>query len=196
MLALAVLSFLWSVYRTGADPQMAYYSTFTRTWELSVGALLALSAAGVAQLPDAVKRLASWGGLLAIAWAACTYDASTPFPGSHAALPVLGAALVLAGGIDGPRSGAGLLLDSRPMRFVGNISYSLYLWHWPLLILPEAYLVRDLGLVERLLALLVATALAWLSYRWVERPFHRPTATRRADSTARRRPPRGVTVAA
>ncbi|MGO4596543.1 acyltransferase family protein [Terrabacter sp. 2RAF25] len=174
VLLLALLSFWWSVHRTGTNPQMAYYSTFTRTWELSVGALLALSAGRIARLPAAVKGVASWAGLLAIAVAVLTFSSATPFPGWHAALPVVGAALVLGGGIDGPRAGARLLLDTRPMRFVGNISYSLYLWHWPLLILPGAYLVRDLGLLERLLALAASVLLAWASYRWVETPFHHP----------------------
>ena len=174
ILLLALLSFWWSVHRTGANPQMAYYSTFTRTWELSVGALLALAAGGIGRLPAAVKGVASWVGLLAIAVAVLTFDSTTPFPGWHAALPVVGAALVLGGGIDGPRNGARLLLDTRPMRFVGNISYSLYLWHWPLLILPSAYVVRDLGLLERLLALGASVLLAWASYRWVETPFHHP----------------------
>ncbi|NUR79534.1 MAG: acyltransferase [Dermatophilaceae bacterium] len=177
ILLLAILSFWWSVHRTGTNPQMAYYSTFTRTWELSVGALLALAAGGIGRLPAAVKGVASWAGLLAIAVAVLTFDSATPFPGWHAALPVLGAALVLGGGIDGPRTGARLLLDTRPMRFVGNISYSLYLWHWPLLILPSAYVVRDLGLLERLLALGASVMLAWASYRWVETPFHHPAKT-------------------
>jgi len=182
VLALAVLSFWWSVHRTDADPQMAYYSTFTRTWELSVGALLALSASGIARLPAAVKGLASWAGLLAIAVAVLTFDSTTPVPGWHAALPVGGAALVLGGGIDGPRTGARLLLDTRPMRFVGNISYSLYLWHWPLLILPAAYVVRDLSVFERVVALVASVVLAWASYRWVETPFHHPTGTADADA--------------
>ena len=66
-----------------------------------------------------------------------------------------------------------MVLDVRPMRWVGDISYSLYLWHWPMLVLPAAYLARDLSLIERGLALIAATGLAWLSYRLVESPIRR-----------------------
>ena len=125
--ALVVLSFIWSVWRTDDKPQMAYYSTFTRGWELGIGALLALCAGWVSRRPAALKLAATWIGLAAIVLAGTQYDDATPFPGYHAALPVVGAALVLAGGIDGPRWGARVLLDTRPMRFVGDISYSLYL---------------------------------------------------------------------
>jgi hypothetical protein len=117
--------------------------------------------------------LASWGGLLAIVVAACTYDSTTPFPGSHAALPVMGAALVLGGGIDGPRNGARLLLDTRPMRFLGNISYSLYLWHWPVLILGAVVAGAIDPAISVPLEVALAVVLAAATYRWVENPLRR-----------------------
>ncbi|KNX36428.1 acyltransferase family protein [Luteipulveratus halotolerans] len=177
---LVVLSFIWSVWRTGAEPQMAYYSTFTRGWELGIGALLALCAGWVSRRPAPLKLVATWVGLAAIVLAGTQYDDATPFPGHHAALPVLGAALVLAGGIDGPRWGARVLLDTRPMRFVGDISYSLYLWHWPLLILPPAYLGHPVSLRGRLVLIAAAIVLAWLSYRFVETPFRSVGSQRRS----------------
>src|SRR4051794_35098901 len=105
------LSLAWSVWQTSTDPGAAYYSTLARAWELGAGALLALSTDRVARLPRAVKFASSWIGLIAVAIAAATYSPGTPFPGYHALLPVLGAVLVLAGGTDGPRHGAALVLD-------------------------------------------------------------------------------------
>ncbi|MDQ1584693.1 MAG: hypothetical protein QOH80_58 [Actinomycetota bacterium] len=168
---LSLVSFAWSVYATAAHPQMAYFSTFTRVWELGIGALLALSTARVARLPAAVKFLATWAGLGAIVLAGVTFTEQSPFPGVRALLPVLGAALVLAGGTAGPRFGAGLLLGLRPMRFIGDISYSMYLWHWPLLILVPAYLDRPLRVGENAGLVVVLVGISWLSYRVVETPF-------------------------
>lgn len=91
-----------------------------------------------------VRFAASWIGLAAVAIAAATYSAATPFPGYHALLPVLGTVLILAGGIEGHRYGASVVLDRLPLRRIGDVSYSLYLWHWPILVLPLVYLQRDL----------------------------------------------------
>ncbi len=167
---LSVLSFLWSVRSTASDPQPAYYSTVARGWELGVGAALALAAGRIGRLRGWVKALASWAGLAAIAFAAVEFTPATPFPGSMAAVPVLGAALLLAGGIHGPVYGAALLLDRQPLRWIGDISYSLYLWHWPLLVLPATYLARDLNLIERLALMATAVLIAAASYRFVETP--------------------------
>ncbi|MEO8851492.1 MAG: acyltransferase family protein [Allobranchiibius sp.] len=167
----SIASFAWSIVDTGTSPQSAYYSTFTRAWELGVGALLALGAHTIAQLPDRTKAACSWGGLIAIVTAVHYFDSTTAFPGYAAALPVLGAALVLAGGIDGPTYGAQALLGVRPMRFVGDISYSLYLWHWPILIMTPVYLDHPVSTRGRIGLLLAATLISWLSYRYIETPF-------------------------
>ena len=176
---LCVLSFAWSVRQTTTAPTWAYYSPLTRGWELGAGALLALSAARVARWARPLKLAASWVGLAAIVVAAVAYSSATPFPGYHAALPVLGAVLLLAGGIDGPAHGARLVLDTPPMRWIGDISYSLYLWHWPYLLLPSLYLTRQLTVTERVALLAAATLTAWLSYRFIETPALRsPRLTR------------------
>ena len=166
---LCAASFAWSVWYTTHQPLMAYYSAPARGWELGSGALLALCATRVARLPVPVKALASWLGLVAIAVAAVRFTPHTPLPGYHAALPVLGAALVVAGGNE--RYGAAFVLDRLVMRWVGDISYSLYLWHWPVLMIPPMYLVRELTITERVALLGLAVLLAWLSYALVETPL-------------------------
>jgi peptidoglycan/LPS O-acetylase OafA/YrhL len=173
IVVLSLLSFAWSVRSTATDPQPAYFSTLARGWELGAGAALALAAGRLERLPGWVKALASWAGLAAIAVAAVGFTAATPFPGYLAAVPVLGATLVLAGGIHGPAYGAALVLDRQPMRWIGDISYSLYLWHWPVLMLPATYLARDLTLTERLALMATAVLIAAASYRFVETPVRR-----------------------
>jgi peptidoglycan/LPS O-acetylase OafA/YrhL len=178
------LSLAWSVWRTTADPGSAYFSTLARGWELGAGALLALGAGWVSRLPVAVKFIASWTGLAAIAAATATYSSATPFPGYHALLPVLGAVLVLAGGTDGPRYGAALVLDRLPMRWIGDISYSLYLWHWPFLVMPVVYLGRELRLAERVALMAGAMVVSALSYWFVETPVRRASLLSRNRLTA------------
>lgn len=170
---LCLLSLAWSVWRTGVDPSATYYSTPARAWELGAGALLALGTTWVCRLPMPVRFTASWVGLAAVATAAATYSAATPFPGYHAVLPVLGTVLILAGGIEGHRYGASVVLDRQPLRWIGDISYSLYLWHWPILVLPVVYLERDLRMRERVALMVGAIAVSALSYWFVERPVQR-----------------------
>ena len=88
---------------------------------------------GCGRVPASVSAVMSWGGLGLILLAAITFSSSTPYPGSAVALPVLGAALVIAGGVAGPSYGAEFALRVRPCQWLGLISYSLYLWHWPVL---------------------------------------------------------------
>ncbi|RNI20889.1 acyltransferase family protein [Flexivirga caeni] len=181
---LSVASLIWSIHDTIASPHSAYFSTFTRGWELGLGSLLALTAQRVSRLSDPVKAAMSWLGLAAVLLAAVVYTSSTPFPGSAALLPVLGAVLILAGGIEGPRYGATVLLGLRPMRFLGDISYSIYLIHWPVLVLTTAYAGGHLRIREKLALIAVTIGLSWLSYRFVEKPFRSKRRARHATLRA------------
>jgi peptidoglycan/LPS O-acetylase OafA/YrhL len=172
LLAVAAGSFGWSVAQTMAEPASAYFSPLTRAWELALGALVALVP------PDRVRRIGrrtasvlALVGLGAIVAACATFTAATPFPGYAAGLPVLGAALVLVAGAGGARPVSAPVLDNRVMRSVGDWSFSLYLWHWPALILAERALARPLGPLEAAVAVAVAVGLAVLTYRYVETPF-------------------------
>ncbi len=152
-----------------------YYLLPARAWELLLGALLAVLPKlrlGSRLVRDGAGAL----GLVLIAVAAITFTSKTAFPGVAALLPCLGAALIIAAGGSGQHL-VGRLLSLSPFVHVGKLSYSLYLWHWPLLVLPKYYLVRSLTLVESIFALLVALLLSELSVRFVEAPF-RHTDTR------------------
>ncbi|CAB4687781.1 MAG: acyltransferase family protein [Actinobacteria bacterium] len=167
-------SLAWSIVHTQSEPATAYFSTSTRAWELGIGALTALVAPWVApRLPRWIGVPLQVAGLTAIVVACLAYSASTPFPGVAALLPVLGAAaLLLVGatptGLVGP---VRWLLSVRPMRTIGDWSYSLYLWHWPALILVEHRLERHLTGLEAGVVVLAVFALAALTYRFVEMPF-------------------------
>lgn len=162
-----------SVSQTAGDPALAYFSTFARAWELVAGALLATLLVSLQRLPGTLRAALSWAGVVGIAVAAFTFDAATPFPGNAALLPVLSACAVIAGGVGAPRLGAWNLLGLRPLRFLGDISYSLYLWHWPVLILGAAYLGPALSFWQGLALVAGAVLLSVASYFGVENPFRR-----------------------
>ena len=163
VLGVAVLvaaSFAWSVLSTAATPTAAYFSTPARAWELGAGALLALV---VRQ--QVCRPWISWTGLGLVAAAALAFDERTAFPGSAAALPVVGTVLVLLGGAP-----LGVLVHP-VSAYVGRLSYSLYLWHWPVLVLAAALLPSG---PARPAAVLGATALlSVLSLHLVEDPVRR-----------------------
>lgn len=181
---MTLASFAWSVHASFASPATAYFSTFTRTWEFGVGALLALAAPAAARLPAAARNLLAGGGLLAIAVACFVVTEATPFPGYAALLPVLGtgAVMVAGAGVTGRPPTVQRALGVAPLRLVGDMSYSLYLWHWPMLTIAAAYAGRDLRLTETAVVLGLCVALSWATYRWVETPF-RTYAPRRLSRT-------------
>ncbi|MFG3601708.1 SGNH hydrolase domain-containing protein [Micromonospora chersina] len=159
-------SFAWSVLLVEADPGRAYFVTTTRMWELAVGALLAL--APIRRLTGAVAATAGWLGIAAIAASAVALSTSTPFPGTMALPATVGAALVIAAGATG-RWGPVALLRLPPMQFLGGISYTLYLWHWPLLVVLTARM-PDPEPPAVVATVALAVVLAYLTSRLVERP--------------------------
>lgn len=169
--AVALLSFAASLVLTTVNQPWAFFSLPTRAWELALGALLALGAERTARLPHHIAGSLVALGLGAIALSGVILTQSTPFPGTAALLPTLGAALVVAGGAAGVLTLPGRLLTLAPMRFLGRISYSLYLWHWPILVLPAAAIDDRLPLVARLGLAAIAIVVAAASQRWVEDPI-------------------------
>ncbi|HEV7963180.1 MAG TPA: acyltransferase family protein [Actinoplanes sp.] len=175
-------SFVLSITETARSAPWAYFGPHTRVWELGVGALLAVGATRATRIPVRLAAGLGWLGLVAIGAAAATFDDATAYPGWLAAVPVLGAAAVIAAGIGGrPLCGAGALLELRPMPTIGRLSYSWYLWHWPVLMIAPAALGIAGTARNNLLLAAGALGLAWLTYRFVEDPIrHREPLRRRA----------------
>jgi peptidoglycan/LPS O-acetylase OafA/YrhL len=151
----------------------AFFSLPTRAWELILGALLAAAHPLVIKFPRYVLTLCGIAGLVTVLVSGLTQSDPLKFPSTPALLPTLGALLVLAGGVRGPRGIATRLLQFKPITYLGKISYSLYLWHWPVLVIPQVLAVSKLRLLERLGLALIAIILAALTERCVELPFKR-----------------------
>ncbi len=135
-------SLYYSIYLTQHSPNEAYFVTPVRVWEFALGAIVALAGARLA-LPKAVAGYASLAGLSMIIAAAVFYGDDTPFPGYLALVPTLGTALVIMAGHRGDRQWHTVVTGSRPVQLVGDVSYSLYLWHWPLILLAP-FVLGDL----------------------------------------------------
>ncbi|MBS43385.1 MAG: hypothetical protein CMH83_09535 [Nocardioides sp.] len=178
LVVVSAASFAWSVHASTASPESAYFSTFTRVWEFGVGCLLAQVADRLARdFTHRMRTLLSVGGFALILGAMFLVTEDDPFPGWLALLPVVGTALViLAGTALGDRTPPPVqrALGWRPLVVVGDASYSLYLWHWPVLIIARQRSGGDLPPVELVLVLAVVVLMTFLSYRFVEQPFRRP----------------------
>jgi len=171
--AVSVASFVFTLSYAVAQPGLAFFVSTTRIWELGVGALLAIAFPTLVRLPAALRGVLGWVGLALVAYSIVELDATTVWPGTATLLPVLGtAAAILAGGGVSARWGVGRLLGIRPAVWIGGLSYSLYLWHWPFLIAAEG-IWGDLRVRYGLLVVLASVIPAWLSYRYVETPFRR-----------------------
>jgi peptidoglycan/LPS O-acetylase OafA/YrhL len=157
---LGVSSLVLSVVLTRWSQPWAFFSLPTRAWEFVVGGAVALCIDRARRLPGVAASILGWCGLSAIAGCILAYGPTTSFPGLAAAVPVLGTAAVVAAGCAAPgtaRSGPARLLAARPLQRIGGISYGWYLWHFPLLVLPEMVAARPLALEARL-ALVAASA--------------------------------------
>ncbi|MEX1168652.1 MAG: acyltransferase family protein [Chloroflexota bacterium] len=168
-----VASFALSLWLTTASAPWAFFSLPSRAWELGIGALLAVGSARLAALPRGLATATGWLGLGMIGAAGVLIDTSTPFPGSAALLPVLGTALAMLPGMRDTTDAPARFLGVRPARFLGRISYSLYLWHWPMLVLPTAVAGETLPLPVRVGLMLAAIPIAYASQRWLEDPIRR-----------------------
>ncbi len=166
-----VASFVACVRVTHADAPWAFFSFPTRAWELGVGGLLAFAVPALRTVPRFLASLVGLAGLGAILYSAFAFGATTPWPGSAAAVPVLGAAAVIgAGCARGTRLSAHLLAFP-PLQFAGKISYPWYLWHWPLLILAPLALKHSLSDGQALVLVGASALLATASHYLIERPI-------------------------
>lgn len=171
--AVVVLSFLACVFLTFRLQPWAFFSLPTRAWELGVGGIVAFALHHRARiLGPRSAAIVGWVGLLGLVATVALFTSSTPFPGYWAALPVITTALVILAGATPTRYGPSALLSLRGMAFVGAISYSLYLVHWPALVIPQAAVgyAHPLPLWVTLLIAVVCVPVAWVLYRFVEDP--------------------------
>ena len=179
-------SFGIALWWTAVNPSWAFFGTAARAWEFAAGALLALMLPAGSTAQGGGERGREWwlqaGGLAALLAATLLYDRLTPYPGTAALLPVMGAAAMIAGGIHGRGP---LFADRGPLRalgWFGQLSYSWYLWHWPMVVVGGV-LVPTIGTWGRLAWSVAALVPAWVTYRWVEQPLRE----RQTESATRMR---------
>lgn len=163
------VSFIAACFAVISNPDAAFYLAPFRAWELLLGSLLAVKA--IPTVHGCAADACSWAGTALLAFSIWGLSSSSIFPGWTAALPCLGAACLIHAG---PQATVNRALAFRPMVGVGLISYSLYLWHWPLLSFGAYVAMRPLQIDEAAIAVAMAFLAAWLSYVYVERPFRRP----------------------
>jgi peptidoglycan/LPS O-acetylase OafA/YrhL len=171
LLLVGVVTFAWGVRMTATDPPGAFFLMPVRAWEFAIGGALVLAAPAIARWPIFVRTALFVLGIVLIGVATVTLDNDVAYPGTAVLLPTLGTAALIAAGC-----GAGVApvqgwLSSGGMVAIGQLSYSWYLWHWPLLSFAR---ISDLG--QRSLArdgaiALISLGLAWLTYRFVEHPI-------------------------
>lgn len=175
-----VASFAYAWFAAAHDPLPAFFATTTRGWEFASGALLAAAAARsgrdhLAWVPERwtmrARLSSTWLGWALIAVSLGIFDGSTLHPGPPTLLPVAGTLLIVAGGFQRGKASPGTIVAWTPVQHLGNISYSLYLWHWPLILLAPYALGHSLGWRSQVVIVCASVAIATVSYRWIERPM-------------------------
>ncbi len=174
-IVLGLGSFGFGLWLTDVDSSVAYFHTLVRGWEFLAGGLLAFVGTRIERFlarrgGDALRGVAHWAALAALAFAAFRFTPETPFPGAWALIPVSATALLIATGSDAPAWSPLRWLAWRPVQYVGDISYSLYLWHWPLIVILPFVLQHELGTVARVGILALSVVLAAATKHFVEDP--------------------------
>ena len=166
---IALISFLLSLYSLQLDAPAAFYLTHLRAWELLIGGLLAVNIFPIKKNGN-TRHLLSFSGIILILGSMITYTETTSFPGMSAILPTVGSALIIFSGMEG-ESVVGKVLSWSPLVFIGKISYSLYLWHWPIIILGRYYLIESPSTAQMSLLVLISFVVSAFSWLVVEKPF-------------------------
>lgn len=168
--AISLASFGWAMLQSTANPTSAYFSSLTRVWELGLGALLACVAPLLTRLPKVARPVLLWVGLAGLFISLFVITTASTWPAPMALLPVLSTMAVIASGTGGD-AGFNPILTNRPAQYVGDLSYSLYLWHFPVIILYGAY-ETDHDWKFYTVTLVLIAILSAASYHAVEKPIH------------------------
>ncbi|OFI37295.1 hypothetical protein BIU82_09430 [Arthrobacter sp. SW1] len=171
MAVVVVGSLAFALWETASSPTVAYFSTFSRSWELGLGALLAVCAKSLARIPDLLRPYLSYLGLAGIAWSLFFITPDMPFPGPWAIVPVLSSCLVIAAGTGGPAR-AVFPLTTGVAGYLGDISYSLYLWHFPVIIFAESLMPVEEPVTIAIVLAIIA-GLSVLSFHLLEDPIRK-----------------------
>ena len=163
--AITIASFLLSLFLTPREPIWSFYSLPTRAWELGIGALLLF-------IPKRIRFSSNygWAALALILYGTLTFTDKTPFPGTAALVPVIGTAFAIASLNNWPRA-MNRFGNLKIVQWLGEISYPLYLWHWPVLVIPSVAWGRSLVAYELLICVLLTALLADLTHRFIEDPI-------------------------
>jgi peptidoglycan/LPS O-acetylase OafA/YrhL len=172
ILAIVMLSFAASIWGMQHKPTRAFFLVQYRAWELLAGSAIAL---GIFPKPSSplVENILAITGLGLILYSIGWYSPSTPFPGYAALPPVLGAALIIQGNQSG-KTMVNRILSFRPLVFIGLISYSLYLWHWPIVVFAKYLMFRSMNGYDSAIIIAVSLGMATLSWKYIEQPFRGP----------------------
>lgn len=168
-----VLSFTWAMWQTPRDTTIAYFSTFTRGWELGLGGLLAMASPRMTRMPRWLSFLLVWGGLITVAFATVMTRSDATFPAPGALPATMGTVAVIAGGT-AVAAMYNPLLENPISRFIGKISYSLYLWHWPVIIITETVMKKH-SIEQMATAFVLSLVLATVSFYAIEQPIRDTT---------------------
>ena len=172
---LLLVSLLCSVYAVNQSPTAAFYLLPSRAWEMLLGSLVALLPG--LRIGIKLRELVSWGGILMILGAYLFFQKTTTFPGVAALLPCLGTAFFIKStqtqSDNEPICSVAKFLSCKPLVFIGLVSYSLYLWHWPVFAFAQNLVAGHLGLVDRLGLVALSFVLAVVSWKFVEVPFRK-----------------------
>ena len=170
LIILFITSLSYSIYLTNVNQPFAYFNTFARVWEFSLGGILALVLPYL-KPTKMISFFLGWIGLLTIVLTGILLPVSTMFPGYVALIPVGGVLLVIISAENGSRFGADYLLGTKPFMYLGSISYGFYLWHWPMLIFYYAlFNTSEVSFFHGLILMIISFVLSVLSVRFIEKP--------------------------
>ncbi|WP_243056531.1 acyltransferase family protein [Nocardioides sp. SR21] len=173
----AIPSLVWSAHMVVAQPERSYFDTTVRLWEFTIGAFVAIAATRLDRMPRWLGVTLAWTGLAMVLVSARIYDHEMTWPGPAALLPTVGAGLFIAGGVAAASYGPVRLIGNPFMLFIGYLTYSLYLWHWPLLIVAREH-YGGISVTTGMIIVTLSIIPAWLTFHLLENPLRNSTLLR------------------